>query len=134
MSVKKQLNTSANAASDKVDIRFLTSIDTLKFSSVGFEVHVNSTPVRTFDLRETNAYTSVLVDGKEQPETPENVFGTKESQYFVLHSIMGIPKAVFGDTFTVQPYWYTLDGTKVHGETDSFHINTLLSAPAETSS
>ena len=131
LSVKKQINSTAKATSSKVDIRFLTSIDTLKFSSVGFEVQVNCNPIREFDLQETKAYTSVLVDGQSQPETAANVFGTKESVYFVLHSITGIPNAVFGDTFTVKPYWNTLDGTKVYGETDSFNINSLLSSPAD---
>ena len=131
LSVKKQLNSTAQVTSDKINIRFLTSIDSLKFSCVGFEIHVNSNPVRTFDLKETKAYTSVLIDGQVQPETPANVFGTEESEYFVLHSITGIPNAVFGDTFTVQPYWYTLDGTKVYGETDIFNINALLSSPAD---
>ena len=121
LTVNKQLKADTTSASDTTDIRFITSIDTLKFSLVGFDVTVSGDAGKKFDLQEKTAYTSIIADG-QTIEEPSNIFGTSESAYFVTHSIIGVPKAVFGETITVEPYWYTLDGTKVYGTTRSFTI------------
>ena len=131
LSVKKQLKSGTKSTSSTTDIRFITSIDTLLFSDVGFEIEVNCTPEKDFNLVEKKAYTSILVDGVKQPFTASAVFGTDEATYFVMHSITGIPNAVFTNTFTVNPYWHTLDGTKVYGETKSFTIDALINSPAD---
>ena len=122
LTVKTQISSETSNDSKKTNIRFLTAVDSIDFQCVGFDVHVDGENSRTFHLREHTAYSSVLVDGKACPETASKVFGTAEAKYFVLHSITGIPDAVFDDLFTAVPYWYTLDGTKVYGETHTFTI------------
>ena len=122
LTVKKQLKANVTSASKTTDIRFITSIDTAKFSCVGFEVEVDCEPVVKFDLQERTAYSSIVAKGQTLSNAAK-VFGTKESAYFVTHSITGIPNAVFDNTFTVKPYWKTLDGTKVYGTTRNFVIN-----------
>lgn len=127
--VKKQLPSGVSTEDSTTNVRFLTSIDTLMFSCVGFEVHVADSG-KQFDLAEKTAYSSVLVDEVASPITSQEVFGTTEAVYFVLHSITGIPNAFFHETFTVNPYWYTMDGTKVYGSTGSFTINEVITDQA----
>ena len=122
LSVRKQYKTGTTGSSDSTNVRFLTSIDTLRFTSVGFDVTVNNVTDRMFDLEEKKAYTSILVDGQEHPENAADTFKTEQSVYFVAHSITGIPKSAFDDKFTVIPYWYTMDGTKVYGKKHAFTI------------
>lgn len=126
LTVRKQLQSETTVESETTSIRFITSIDLLKYALVGFDVLVGGDSNRTFDLQEKQVYTSMLIDGVVQPQTPMGVFGTNDAQYFALHSINEIPNAAFDDTFTVTPYWYTLDGTKVGGESNKFTINSLL--------
>ena len=118
LSVKKQLSTGTAASSPSTNIRFVTSIDVLDYRCVGFEVNAAG---KKFNLKETYAYSSIKTDGVISTLKPENAF-SEESVYFVLHSITGIPNSVFGETFTVMPYWYTADGTKVYGISDYFTI------------
>lgn len=110
MGVKKQLNTGASLTSDTINIRFVTAIDSLKLSSVSFEVSTSAG--KSWVMKETTAYSSILADGQVLPITPEAAFGDA-AEYFVLHSLTGIPKAAYNDTFQVNVTWNTLDGTKV---------------------
>ena len=125
LTVKKQLGANTATTSATAKIRFITSIDTLNFQSVGFDVAFLNAG-KTFSLKETRAYTSILEEGGNiSTATPKATFG-EASSYFVLHSITGIPNAYFSDDITVKPYWVTLDGTKVYGETNVFTINGKL--------
>ena len=123
LNVKKQLLPSEDGLT--VNVRFLTAVDSGKFSKVIFRVEAGDTG-RSFTLEETTAYRSVLVDSVAEPKTAADVFGTEEAQYFVLHSITGIPRSVFDEVFTATPYWITQDGTKVQGTTADFTINDAI--------
>ena len=123
LTVKKQLSRGTYNNSENTDVRFLTSIDSLAYKCVGFEVNVtnaNGESVKNFNLMETTAYSSILENGNTT--YPSAVFDAEQSKFFVLHSITGIPNASFGDTFTVNPYWVTLDGTKVYGTEHHFTV------------
>ena len=128
LSAKKQLSSAVHFGSQTADIRFLTAVDSIDYRHVNFKVTVTGNNPRQFDLEERKAYSSVLVDGVADPATAKDTFGTDDAKYFILHSITGIPNAAFGDTFTVDPYWCTLDGTIVHGTSQTFSINEILSA------
>lgn len=119
LGVETELRTGTNRESETTDICFITSIDTLKFQCVGFEVSIGE---GCYDLMETTAYTSILADGEVSPATPETVFGTAESEYFVLHSIVNVPNSAFTQAISVTPYWTTVDGTTVYGEQENFTI------------
>lgn len=125
LSVKKQLSTNTTSASSSTNIRFITSIDTLKFRCVGFEVSIEAAG-KNYDMRETTAYTSIQVeDGVIMQTNARGTFGST-AKYFVVHSLSGIPKSAFGHEIVVKPYWYTMDGTKVYGATDTFTVNGLI--------
>lgn len=129
LSAKKQLKMGITHQSSATDVRFLTSIDTNKYQKAGFDVIVEySGNTKIFNLMETTVYKSVIADGQTISDA-KSVFDNTDSNYFVTHSITGIPNAVFDGTFTVTPYWYTLDGTKVSGSKDTFVIRDLIATP-----
>ena len=125
LTVKKQLKAGTKLSSDKTDIRFLTAIDSLKFKSVTFDVKVPKSN-KEWTKTETTAYTSMMVDGQEEPVYPSDTFATQEAKYFVAHSFKNIPNTAFGHTFTVTPSWVTMDGTTVVGKPLEFTINEVL--------
>ena len=123
--VKRQLNADANLESTKVKIRFLTGIDDRNYNSVTFDVEVPGLG-RSWQMKETTAYTSILVEGVESSVKPSDVFGS-EANYFVVHSLSNIPSSAFSHDFHVTTRWVTLDGTEVVGSTVTFTIAELLS-------
>ncbi len=123
--VKRQLNADANLESKKVKIRFLTGIDDRNYNSVTFDVEVPGLG-RSWQMKETTAYTSILVEGVESSVKPSDVFGS-EANYFVVHSLSNIPSSAFSHDFHVTTRWVTLDGTEVVGSTVTFTIAELLS-------
>lgn len=129
LSAKKQLKMDTTHQSSATDVRFLTSIDTNKYQKAGFDVIVEySGNTKIFNLMETTVYNSVIADGQTISDA-KSVFDNPDSNYFVTHKITGIPNAAFDGTFSVTPYWYTLDGTKVSGSKDTFVIRDLIKAP-----
>ena len=123
MGIKKQLNTEATLASETVRIRFVTAIDSLDYASVTFAVEVPEL-TKTWTLKETKAYTSILVS--EKTTEPSEVFGS-EAKYFVLHSLTGIPKSAYEAGFEVNVIWETLDGTLVSSTSaNTFTVKELI--------
>ena len=133
LSAKKQLRSDVSHDSGTTNVRFLTSEDTLNYQSVGFSVNVvgtDGTLLNEFDLKETSAYTTLLVDGNPDPATAKGTF-CEESEFFIVHTITRVPNAAFDGEFTVTPYWYTLDGTKVEGTTATFTVRNTIGVPTE---
>ena len=123
MTVKKQFNTGATKADDTVNIRFLTAIKDTKLASVSFNVAL-AAQGKNWKMTETTAYSSVLEEagGVAVATDASSVFGS-DATYFVVHTLNGIPNAVFGNEFTAAVSWVTLDGTVVTGETSTFSID-----------
>ena len=118
--VKKQLNSGVSYDSETANIRFLTAIDSLAYFSVTFHVAMLATD-KQWTMTERNACSSVLVDGVTYPYTAEQVFGTG-AEYFVVHSLKGIPQSAFDNEIQVSVSWETLDGTVVTVKQSSFSV------------
>lgn len=127
LSVKKQMRVKDVNAAGTNGIRFLTAIDTLRFAKVVFHVEIPEQSM-TYDLEETVAYSSIMVDGVSEPQLASKVFETEEAKYFVAHSLTGIPFAANDSMFRITPYWYTLDGKKVAGTPTVFTVDETLVA------
>ena len=127
LTVKRQMKLKDDNTDQTNGIRFLTAIDTLRFSKVVFHVEVPEQG-KAYDMEETVAYSSILVDGISEPQLAKNVFGTEEAQYFVAHSLTGIPLGASGSMFRITPYWYTLDGKKVAGTPSAFTVDETMVA------
>jgi len=124
LSVKTQV--SANLLDGNVDndatgsIRFVTSVDSLKYNKMGFKVQIQGYDAQ---LIESNIVDEVLYGVDEQGNDtvelkykPQTTF-CSQSTYFKSLAFYGIPKADFDTKITVTPYWITKDGTTVFGST-----------------
>ena len=115
LSVKLQMNALANIADDTMNLRMLTSVDSLAYQSVGFRFKTGSV---SSDYMSKTVYLSILADGKTYKP---NVF-SDSSNFIVGHSMNKIPAKHYGTEFTIIPIWVTQDGTTVEGVERTFTI------------
>lgn len=120
LTVKFQIPTTTNSASESTTLRLVTSIDSLDYQNVSFEVSYtdSSSTKKSHTWTTKNAYTA-LTGYKGMTKltyTPDEQF-SKASEYFVALNINNVPNEAFGYAFTVTPKWTTLDGTVVEGST-----------------
>ena len=105
-------------------MRFITSVDSLEYSKVGFKVKKRSSgEVRNKEF--TTVYLELSEnydDGTNKKYTPNELFSTT-SVYFSAYSIKNIPQEAFGEEYEVTPYWITHDGTTVYGDTQVKSVN-----------
>ena len=113
---------SSNPDPTTVKLRLVTSVDSLKYSSVGFAISATGKEAREYD------YTSVFSTAKIQEDvageegtqttvlTPSEVF-CAASSYFAAIKIVGFQTTddLTTKEINVTPYWVTKDGTKVYG-------------------
>ena len=112
LSVKYQFQVQKTASSDTVNLRMLTSVDTLKYESVGFHITIGE---RTSEVMTDTVYETLIgyVDGSNKPHSP-SVFSS-QSAYFMTYTMSSTPNWAFEKTMKIEPQWTTLDGTTVTG-------------------
>lgn len=104
----------------KANLRLVTSVDSLKYQNVGFEISYtyDETPVSTGSVTNYVYKNLTVVDGTDgaadEKMVPSEVF-SKRSQYFKACTVNGVPKDAFDTDFSVRAYWVTADGAKVYG-------------------
>ena len=101
-------------------IRFVTTVDSLLYKKVGFEVsYIDG------DGNEKNATSAsntvykqlYVADSSEVWEvTPAGTF-CGVSEYFKACTVRNVPESNYETEFTVKPFWVTMNGDKVYGET-----------------
>ena len=138
LSVKAQVSAHLIDA-DKTDadktssIRFVTTVDSLFYQQVGFEVsYVDSNGnVKTATSASAKVYKKLYVTGTTASEnkvwqvTPAQTF-CGLSEYFKACTVTGVPEGNYTTKFTVRPYWITMDGAKVYGVEATKSIDDVL--------
>ena len=119
LTVKAQISSGTKADSEKTSIRFITSVDSLKYQNVGFKITYNG---KTIDKQMTKVYSTLNANGKK---VYPSVFSA-DSNYMEAYALNNIPNSAFGEKFTVTPYYTTQDGTIVDGETKTFTIANMI--------
>ncbi|MBQ2923659.1 MAG: hypothetical protein IJE60_11350 [Tyzzerella sp.] len=125
LTVKGQINrdlsdydTTSSTSLSEVKLRLVTSVDSLKYQSVGFEVTING---KTTDFPIQKVYNTIVLVDSEHGNKIENASSVfcDASAHFATITISGIPN---GDNnnfenmeIKVVPYWITKDDTKVTG-------------------
>ncbi|HBJ11481.1 MAG TPA: hypothetical protein DDY61_07390 [Ruminococcaceae bacterium] len=111
LTVKAQVNQDNNA-----DIRFVTTVDSLDYKLVGFEIEFGGKIADLEKTKTTTVYESLnrFVDGNNTPVSP-TVF-SPASNFFAAFTVRNVPSDKTSEKFTVRAYWITLDGTAVYGE------------------
>ena len=110
----KGTQTRSQLYENSFDVRFVSGIDTLYGSAVGYEVtaeytDTNGAQKKSYDKSSSTVYDKITADGEDI--TAEDL----ESQYIVAVEIVGIPLEYTTVTFTAKPY-INRGGVKVYGE------------------
>ena len=116
LTVRAQI-TAKEASDTSSHMRFVTTVDSLDYAEIGFKVKIEGREEVTRSSKVV--YDSLYALGSDNVVDtlkPESEFSTI-SKHFAVYSYRNIPQSHFGTTFTVTPYWITLDGTVVEGET-----------------
>lgn len=111
LTVKAQIKNGA-ATAETTSMRFVTTVDSLNYKSVGFVINKVD---KTFKTVYSNLY--VVGDYSVMTKTPAEVSNTSVSAYFAAFTVNNIPKDKYSAEFKVTPYWITLDGTRVSADT-----------------
>mgnify|MGYP002529368136 CR=1 FL=1 len=127
LSVKAQVTANLLDGDDTNDdagaIRFVTSVDTLRYKEVGFLFDITgnaSTLTRSSDIVYDTLYAvdprNGVVTGEENrmTYTPQATFCSM-SAYFKAFTFYQLTKEDYAKEFKVTPFWITLDGTTVYG-------------------
>lgn len=118
LKVKAQITSGTNANSTSSDIRFVTTVDSLDYKSVGFDVTLGGRYKKT--VTSNNVYHTLFYVGSnsqvDNEYKPYKEFSTASTHFFA-YTFRNMPAKSFGAKFVVTPYWVTLDGTTVYGET-----------------
>lgn len=123
LSVKGQngaMRTSVTESSETATMRLVSSVDSLKYESVGCELMFNNEGNKV-TRESTKVYETLTVDGVDKPYSASDIFG-EVSEYFITWKITNIPHADFTTKVYVKPYWVTMDGTKVYGLAKYLHV------------
>ena len=117
LAVGAQLKKGTTSESTYTDIRFITTVDTLNYQEVGFEITIDGRATKKIPL--TKVYKKLYAArGENGIDTlVPSVVGSSISKYFTVYAYWNVPNSYFDTNFTITPYWTTLDGTTVYGET-----------------
>lgn len=124
LSVKAQV--SGTLLDNKIDndasasIRFVTTVDSLVYQGAGIEVSYTYGGVE-YSAQSTGStvYEKLYYVGSDEKvweKTPSSSF-CGLSNYFRACTITDVPSDAFDIEFTAKPYWITMSGEKVYGET-----------------
>ncbi len=116
---------------DTASIRFVTTLDSEIYRKVGFEVsYTLGNDKTTITSASNKAYKKLYAVGDNSKEyteegkvyTPQNSFCAR-STYFKACTVKGLSSNLFSMPFSVKPFWVTMDGSKVYGDTVIRSIN-----------
>lgn len=115
LSVKLQLKANTKPSSLTTNMRLVSSVDSLNYQEVGFEVYFNGTktPVIAKTSKVYEKIAASATSGVEYNYGPKLI--NIDSEYFVTATLINISNGNFNKNFYIRPYWKTLDGTTVYG-------------------
>ncbi|MBO5488379.1 MAG: glycoside hydrolase family 43 protein [Eubacterium sp.] len=114
LTTKYQITANTTLESQQSNLRLLLGVDNLDYQYVGFEV---ATDDKNYDLKTDTVCSKINVTYGDNTVTEEPSKYFPSAKYVLPYTILGINQANFSQTFTVTPYWVTLDGTTVKGTT-----------------
>ena len=100
---------------DRMSLRFITTVDSLRYSTMGFELAYND---KFKQAESTGVYLKLNAweeDNQQYREyKPSDL--CVSAQYFKAYTLNNISIDNFNTPIEARAYWVTLDGTKVYGE------------------
>lgn len=133
LSLKMQLKTNQDGS---YDLRLVSTVDTLNYRNVGFKIGFDKDGDKAFAKNEISNWTTSevahRVDGtynQQEVKVPfsysPKVIDTK-SEYFITGIMEGIQAKYVANDFLITPFWTTLDGTRVEGQSRWFSIEDMV--------
>ena len=119
LSVKAQLLDGTVTSSEITDYRFVTTVDSLAYQQIGFDITVNT---KTKHLPGTSVYKTIKANKGGQTVAEDPTMFSAVSQYFHAFNITNIPKTAFRTDIRVSAFWKTADGTVVNGPERTFTV------------
>lgn len=120
MAAQYAVNTEDSTAA----VRFITTVDSLKYQKVGFDITINGT---TLEKTSTVVYEELYaVNSESETITYKPIDIDAVSNYFNTYTVNGIPEDCYNMEITVQSFWITQDGTKVLGPESTCTVNQLM--------
>ena len=115
LTAKCQISATTTATSKKTNLRIVTTVDSLNYQSVGFDVTIGG---KEASLLADTVYHTIYgyTDGNKVKYTPSVTFENDDSKYFMVYELQNIPSSVFEADIKIIPRWTTLDGIVVTGE------------------
>ena len=131
LSVKCQISTDTQPESTSTLLRCISSVDTLKYSYIGFDLVMTDADTSKETAKNMEGSTvgtriQVTADKTSNPCNYSPKVVDTESEYF-YSAVEEITKDNFDDGYLIKPYWITKDGTKVYGVSRYVVINDVLS-------
>lgn len=132
MTVKYQLTKGATADSDKLNCRFIASVDGVsRYNSVGWLFSLTNPDMLKEDVGQgvadresTKVYERVIANGNAL--TPNDVYGKDYAKYFYAFEIKNIPQSQYSKPIYVRAYVTMEDGTVVYGDTKTVVLSDIL--------
>ena len=109
-----QVTKGTSAESENADLRMISSVDGLDYSSVGFKLIYNDGQK---DVTKTHRTSTVYEQIVSSTEGNEFEFGPKivgvDSKYFITATLRGVTD--FDREYYIRPCWTTFDGVTIYG-------------------
>jgi len=119
------LSIKMQASEDKTKLRLVSSVDTLDYQNVGFEIYFTpegETERKTpFTAEKVLKRINAVNTGVTYAYSPKII--SADSEYFVTATMTKIAEKNLERDFYIQPYWTTCDGAKVYGVSRMFSIS-----------
>ena len=112
LTMKYQITAGTTSETASTNMRFVTTVDSLKYNAVGFVITINGKQ-KTVSSKKVYEQIVAKIDGDAFSYTPSTF--SSASNYFMTYSLLNIPDTSYDTEITVVPYWETMDGTKVYG-------------------
>jgi len=119
LSVKMQVKKNEEAGT--YDMRVLSTVDSLNYKTVGFDVYFDGA-TEAVPFETTTVFKRISGTSNVTYKYSPKVIDT-DSEYFVTGTIKGIAEDNLAKTFYIRPFWKTLDGTKIYGEGRYFTVS-----------
>ncbi|MCD7848083.1 MAG: hypothetical protein LUG49_08690 [Oscillospiraceae bacterium] len=119
-----QISAGTESTYETTDMRFVSTVDVLDYSLVGFNITIGEV---TVTVKTNTVYSSIVGTDGETEYVYEPQSFCSASNYFDVYTLMEIPASVFDSDITAEAYWVTLDGTTVYGESNTFVISSMIS-------
>ncbi len=115
LSVKWQITADATTASEKTDLRMLTTVDSLEYDKVGFHSDMYGKVEGGMEFSCSKVYKRIKSSENGEVVAHDPTVFSAESTYFAVYRLNNIKNSYFEQIMTVTPWWVTRDGTKVTG-------------------